>query len=120
MAKISVGAGPSDGLAQPGDTATDALQRESALHPEEQAAMPLEGEGDESKWLSREGDDAPSHGNSSSASDEKQQNSDEKKSSDDQAPARTTENPSGQDRAESSTARSEASGTTRRATASKK
>lgn len=50
--------------------------------------------------------DGVSPGNSSSTSDEKQNGTDEKTESSDRAPVRTTENPSAQDRAESSGARS--------------
>lgn len=104
MAKISRDGGPSDGYATPGDTATDALQRESALHPEEQGALLLSGERDDSQWLSREGDDAPSHGNNSSASSEKQSSTDET-TTESRPRARTTESPSAPDHEGSSTVR---------------
>lgn len=101
MAKISRGGGPSDGYAQPGDTATDALGRESALHPEEQGALSLDGERDDSQWL----------GNNSSPSSESDESTPSKSESDDRAPARTTENLSAPDRTDSSHVRSTVGGT---------
>jgi hypothetical protein len=109
MAKISRDGGPSDAYANPGDTAVDAMQRVSSLHPAEQGALPLHGERDDSQWLTEEGE-APSPGNNSSASSAKQSNTDET-TTESRPPARTTESPSAQDREDSSTARMTGTGT---------
>lgn len=114
MAKISRYGGPTDLNAQPGDVIEDGLGRLSALHPEEQEALPLHGEGDENAWLKRDDDAADgvardedgvpergkqgersedlSPGTNSSPSGEKPQKSGQTISDDGRPPARTTAN----------------------------
>jgi len=58
MAKISRYGGPTDANAAPGDVIEDGLGRLSALHPEEQEALPLHGEGDDNAWIKRDDDAA--------------------------------------------------------------
>jgi hypothetical protein len=95
MARISRYGGPSDVSAQPGDVATNAEGLISALHPDEQGALPLYGEGDESEWL----------GTNSQASTEKQTSTTGTSENDDRGPARTTGSRFKRDSKESSSAR---------------
>ena len=135
MAKISREGGPSWIDAQPGAVAEDANGWRSALHPDEQAAMPLHGEPDESAWLKPEDERHPRNerreldderrregepkegepgwpGTNSSQSTETPTNGNEKSATDGRQPARTTENPSEPDSTENSGARSTAGNTT--------
>lgn len=127
MAKISRYGGPSDQNAAPGDVIEDGLGRLSALHPEEQEALPLLAEPDDNAWIKRD-DEAPdgvardddgapergkqgervehdddeegddvSRGDNSSPSGEKLGNFDERKNDADPKPVNTTGNPSNQD-----------------------
>jgi len=126
MPKISRGGGPSYVLAEPGDVAEDALLRRSALHPDEQAALPLIGEPDDDAWLTRdpeapdgiardddgepvrgkagetvgrddEGSEDLSPGDSSSPSSERQQQSDAEHADDGRPHVSRTENRSNAD-----------------------
>lgn len=117
MGKISRYGGPTSIDAQPGEVIEDGLGRFSALHPEEQEAFPLHGNGDENAWLKRDDDAADgvardddgvpergkqgerversedvSPGTSSSRSDGKPPSSDETTSDGGRQPARTTAN----------------------------
>ncbi len=141
MAKISRFGGPSSTDANPGDVVLDATDKLSALHPDEQGAAPLYGEGDGKSWLVRdpgapdgvardddgepkrgehgsvvEGGEDSSRGNSSSRSSEKQPSTDVTNSDGDRKPAPETESLSDPDGSpERSTARSGAKSTTSRA-----
>lgn len=114
MAKISRYGGPTSIDAAPGEVIEDGLGRLSALHPEEQEAFPLHGDGDENAWLKRDDDAADgvardedgvpergkqgersegvSPGTNSSPSSEKPLKSGKTTSDDDPLPARTTVN----------------------------
>jgi len=56
MAKISRYGGPTSVNATPSDVIENAVGQFSALHPEEQEAFPLHGEGDENAWLKTDAD----------------------------------------------------------------
>lgn len=97
MPKISRGGGPSSVDARPGDIIEDGNGRPSALHPDEQGALTLQGDRDDSQWLDREDGEDVSPGNSSSRSSKKQPSSDATRSDDRRQPARTTASRSNQD-----------------------
>lgn len=148
MGKISRWGGASSIDASPGDIVEDANGNLSALHPEEQNALPLHGEPDDQAWLKtdqngdvvRNDDGEPergrqgerveteeegssSPGDNSSPSDENKNSFEPTKNGDLPKRVRTTESPSDVDRGDSSTAPSTAGNTpasTTRGTQAKK
>lgn len=138
MAKISKNGGPSYNLAQPGEVIADAHDRPSALHPDEQGAWPLLGEGEKDAWLVTDqhgvvvtdDDGEPKRGehgateetekwdgDSSSESTEKGQNFSGRSETDEQKPAPTMANRSGKDATDSDTAHTADGSKTTRKTA---